>query len=190
MENTNTTQNRAEIAKLKPIIEDIRNSVTFSNDTIEQIKRQIETAKLNLVDSRVENRFQICALQRNNIDIKKEMENDLNSFNAKRNELIDNIRLETERVQQEKQLIAERKKQAIDMPVNTMKRKLTPTRPRQQNGNSNMLVDLADTSISRSASSNSLELSFLVSKRAKVTNNNEAAMQATFDSDSDSDNFE
>lgn len=190
VESTTTAQNRSEIAKLKPINEDLRNIVTSNNNTIEQIKQQIEVAKMNLVDSRVENRFRICDLQRYNNDIKKEMENALHSFNAKRNEMIENIKLETERVQKDQQLKVEKKQQAIDKPVNTMKRKLTPARLRPQRRTDDMLMDLANTSTSPLSSSNCLEVSFLISKRAKITNNNNAIMPATLDSDSDSDNFE
>lgn len=185
--NTITAENRAEIAKLKPIIEENRDSIASNNKTIEQIKQQIEKAKCDLVDSRVEVRFKICAIQRYNSEIKNEIEKAQQTFNATRNELMEKIKVETER----QQLVAKRKQQAIDMlQANTMKRKLTPTRPRSQGRNNDVLIDLADTTVSPSSCSNSLEVSFLISKRAKITNNIESKLQATFDSDSDSGNLD
>lgn len=187
--NAKTPQNRSEIAKLKPMIEDLRKITTSNKKSIEQIKQQIEMAKVALVDSRVNNRFRIYDLQRDNNNIKKEMENALHSFNAKRNEIIENIKQETERAQQDQQLMVKRKQQSSDKSVNAMKRKISSPRPRQQKGSDDTLIDLANSSNSFLSSSNSLQVSFLNSKRAKITNNNEPKMQDTFDSDSDSNDF-
>lgn len=182
--NSITVQNRAEIAKLKPIIEENRNAVAANNKTIEEMKQQIEVAKISLVDSRVEARFKICAIQRYISDTRNEMEKAQQSFNAQRDEIIEKIRLETER----QKSLADRQ-QAIDTKTNTMKRKLTPTR--QRSHRDNLLIELANTSVSRSSSSNSqIEASIFKSKRARITNKiEERKLQYTIDSDTESDNL-
>lgn len=180
--NTKNEQNRAEIAKLLTTVEETRNAVAANHKTIENLNQQIGIANVSLVDSRVEVRIKICAMERHNSETKIKMEKAQQSFNALRDEIVGKIRLETER----QQLASERKQKSIEMKTNTMKRKLTPTRPPQGNDS---VIDLANSSISPSSSSHSLEVSFLVSKRARVTSNNDAILQATFDSTSESDNF-
>lgn len=161
-------QNRTEIAKLKPVVEELRISVISNNNTIEHLKQQIELGKTSLVDSRVKNRFQINAAQQKINDIKKEMENAQQIFNAKRDELMEQIRQKKERVQTD-QPLAER------------------TEPNQQD-NLEVVNAVNEISPSLSSSTNSVDPSYLISKRAKITNEEE--MDVTFDSDSDPDNLD